>query len=27
MAVETEWRFHGVKRCDGIDPEGNVFQL
>ena len=25
--VEKEWKFHGVKRCDGIDPEGNVFQL
>ena len=24
---EKEWKFHGVKRCDGIDPEGNVFQL
>jgi len=24
---ENEWKFHGVKRCDGIDPEGNVFQL
>jgi predicted enzyme related to lactoylglutathione lyase len=22
-----EWKFHGIKRCDGIDPEGNVFQL
>src|SRR5262245_40562795 len=25
--AEAEWKFHGVKRCDGIDPEGNVFQL
>ena len=25
--TEKEWKFHGVKRCDGIDPEGNVFQL
>jgi len=25
--AEKEWRFHGVKRCDGIDPEGNLFQL
>ena len=25
--AEKEWKFHGVKRCDGIDPEGNVFQL
>ena len=25
--AEREWKFHGVKRCDGIDPEGNVFQL
>jgi len=24
---EMEWQFRGVKRCDGIDPEGNVFQL
>ena len=25
--VDKEWSFHGVKRCDGIDSEGNVFQL
>ena len=25
--AEKEWKFHDVKRCDGIDPEGNVFQL
>jgi predicted enzyme related to lactoylglutathione lyase len=25
--VDKEWSFNGVKRCDGIDPEGNVFQL
>ena len=24
---DKEWSFHGIKRCDGIDPEGNVFQL
>jgi predicted enzyme related to lactoylglutathione lyase len=24
---DKEWKFHGVKRCDGVDPEGNVFQL
>jgi predicted enzyme related to lactoylglutathione lyase len=24
---EREWEFHGIRRCDGIDPEGNVFQL
>ena len=24
---EKEWKFHGVAHCDGIDPEGNVFQL
>ena len=24
---EKEWKFHGIKRCDGIDPERNVFQL
>ena len=22
-----EWAFHGVRRCDGMDPEGNIFQL
>lgn len=22
-----EWVFHDTKRCDGVDPEGNVFQL
>ena len=27
FSAEKEWKFHGVKRCDGIDPEGNVFQL
>ena len=26
-SVAKEWKFHGVTRCDGIDPEGNVFQL
>ena len=25
--AEKEWEFHGIKRCDGTDPEGNVFQL
>ena len=25
--TEKEWEFHGVRRCDGVDPEGNVFQL
>ena len=25
--AEKEWTFNDVKRCDGIDPEGNVFQL
>jgi predicted enzyme related to lactoylglutathione lyase len=25
--ADKEWKFQGVKRCDGIDPEGNVFQL
>lgn len=24
---EREWEFGGARRCDGIDPEGNVFQL
>jgi predicted enzyme related to lactoylglutathione lyase len=25
--VDKEWSFRGIKRCDGIDSEGNVFQL
>lgn len=25
--ADKEWAFHGIKRCDGVDPEGNVFQL
>jgi predicted enzyme related to lactoylglutathione lyase len=25
--AEKEWSFHGLKRCDGVDPEGNVFQV
>jgi hypothetical protein len=25
--AEKEWKFHDLKRCDGIDPEDNVFQL
>ena len=25
--ADKEWKFNGVKRCDGMDPEGNVFQL
>ena len=25
--VEREWTFRGATRCDGHDPEGNVFQL
>ena len=25
--ADKEWKFHGFKRCDGLDPEGNVFQL
>ena len=25
--AEKEWKFRDVRRCDGIDPEGNVFQL
>lgn len=24
---EQEWEFGGSLRCDGVDPEGNVFQL
>lgn len=24
---EREWEFDGARRCDGVDPEGNVFQL
>lgn len=23
----TEWDFRGVRRCDGVDPEGNVIQF
>jgi predicted enzyme related to lactoylglutathione lyase len=26
-SADREWNFHGIKRCDGVDPEGNVFQL
>jgi hypothetical protein len=26
-SAEKEWTFHHLKRCDGIDPEGNVFQV
>ena len=22
-----EWSFQGLRTCDGVDPEGNVFQL
>lgn len=22
-----EWKFQGLRVCDGVDPEGNVFQL
>lgn len=25
--AEKEWWFHDIKRCDGIDCEGNVFQV
>lgn len=24
---EREWEFQGRRVCDGVDPEGNVFQL
>ncbi len=24
---ETEWEFMGLRRCDCLDPEGNVIQL
>jgi predicted enzyme related to lactoylglutathione lyase len=23
----TQWDFQGFRRCDGVDPEGNVIQL
>ncbi len=23
----TEWEFRGTRRCDAVDPEGNVIQL
>jgi predicted enzyme related to lactoylglutathione lyase len=26
-ATAREWQFDGDTVCDGIDPEGNVFQL
>jgi predicted enzyme related to lactoylglutathione lyase len=25
--AESEWTFDGHRHCDGLDPEGNVFQL
>jgi hypothetical protein len=25
--AEKEWRFHGWRVCDGLDPEANVFQV
>jgi hypothetical protein len=25
--ADKEWSFRGIKRCDGVDPEGNVFQV
>lgn len=24
---QREWEAHGIRACDGCDPEGNVFQL
>lgn len=24
---DREWEFRGLRRCDGHDPEGNVFQV
>jgi hypothetical protein len=24
---DTQWAFEGFRRCDGVDPEGNVIQL
>ena len=26
-AKEKEWDFQGTLVCDGVDPEGNIFQL
>jgi predicted enzyme related to lactoylglutathione lyase len=26
-SVEKEWGFQGCRVCDGLDPEGNVFQV
>lgn len=26
-SIEREWEFQGARVCDGVDPEGNVFQL
>lgn len=25
--VASEWTFNGTRVCDGVDPEGNIFQL
>jgi len=25
--TEREWQFKDARACDGIDPEGNIFQL
>ena len=25
--AEREWQFKGARVCDGVDPEGNIFQL
>ena len=25
--AEREWQFKDARACDGIDPEGNIFQL
>lgn len=25
--VDREWQARGFRACDGVDPEGNVFQL
>jgi hypothetical protein len=25
--IEREWAFQGARICDGVDPEGNVFQV
>ena len=27
IAMDQPWSWNGHRACDGIDPEGNVFQI